>query len=129
LVLPEQPNLKRNVVYKCKSFPIAALKAAGSGLTAALVKYVYIFCIDSEKKLGRYARTGWEFTATGPVLAGLCSLGITALVTIPVSTTLLIVKRRCRRVATHKIVWPGSGSGSKGGRGGGAYGNYDDSVN
>jgi hypothetical protein len=44
-----------------------------------------------------------------------------ALVTVPVSTALLVIKRRCKRVTTSKVVWPESGGGS-------GYGSDDDNF-
>lgn len=54
--LPDQPGLKKNVVYKVKSFPVEFSPA----------KYILIFNMDSEKYLKPYNRTGWEFTAPWP---------------------------------------------------------------
>jgi hypothetical protein len=66
--------------------------------------------MDSEKKLEKYGRTGWEFTAPGPIAVGFCSCGLSALVTIPVSTTLLFLKRRSNSLPLTDIAWTNDGN-------------------
>lgn len=74
---------------------------SGSGSLAC----IYIFNVEDEEYLRAYNRTGWEFTCPDVVAIGALSLGVSALVTIPVSTFLLIIKKRSRKARYSDIVW------------------------
>lgn len=102
VTLPDQPGLRRNVLYKANTFPLSIIPSSHTGLR---VKCIYIFNLDDEEYLIPYHRTGWEFTALGPFLAGVCTVGISALVTLPVSTFLLLTKKRSTKLCSTDVCW------------------------
>jgi hypothetical protein len=100
--LPNQPQLAENVIYKTKGFPMSIVPADCS---REAILCAYVFCMHDEKKLSKYGRTGREFTAPNTILAGICSIGLTALVTIPVSTFLLFTTNRTTTLPLTSVVW------------------------
>eukprot|EP01127_Copromyxa_protea_P004087 TRINITY_DN13908_c0_g1_i1.p1 TRINITY_DN13908_c0_g1~~TRINITY_DN13908_c0_g1_i1.p1 ORF type:complete len:198 (+),score=10.71 TRINITY_DN13908_c0_g1_i1:19-612(+) len=102
MTLPDQPNLQRHRVYQTKSCPYSVLP---DELEGRPFLSVHIFNVDKDEELKAYHRTGWEFSADKTVFVGVCTLGASSLVTIPLSAKLYANQSNSLKIKEEEVTW------------------------